>query len=247
MTEPRINNDFYETLGERWITAKDDPVALLRAEGRYKEQWIVTRLEKIFPKKKLKILDIGCGAGFLAHRLSQEGHAVWGVDLSEGSLEVARAHDSTQRVVFQKADAMAIPHEAESFDVVCSMDFLEHVDQPMAVIAEASRLLRPGGLFFFHTFNRNWLSRIVVIKGVEWFVKNTPPHMHLYHLFIRPDELAAGCRKVGLEPVEWTGLAPVIWKKAFWKLLWRREVPHDFEFTSTSSLKLSYMGYAVKR
>ena len=55
------------------------------------------------------------------------------------------------------------------------MDLLEHVEVPAKVIAEASRVLKPGGLFFFHTFNRNWFSWLFALKGVEWFgTQHTP-------------------------------------------------------------------------
>ena len=71
-------------------------------------------------------------------------------------------------------DAFALPFPHQSFDVICAMDFLEHVEMPEQIIRNSARLLRPNGLFFFHTFNRNLLSYVVVIKGVEWCVPNTP-------------------------------------------------------------------------
>ena len=61
------------------------------------------------------------------------------------------------------------------------------------IIQEAGRLLKPGGLFFFHMFNRNFLSWLIVIKGVEWCVPNTPKNMHLYSHFIKPYELKEWC------------------------------------------------------
>jgi 2-polyprenyl-6-hydroxyphenyl methylase / 3-demethylubiquinone-9 3-methyltransferase len=45
------------------------------------------------------------------------------------------------------------------------------------------RVLAPSGLFFFHTFNRNWIANLIVIKGVELFVKNTPEDLHVLRLF----------------------------------------------------------------
>src|SRR3954462_11626009 len=92
-----INNSFYDGLGERWYEAWDDPVALLRAEGRLKDPWVGERINKAAEATKdgaCRVLDIGCGAGFLANALSGFGHAVTGIDLSAGSLKVARGRDA---------------------------------------------------------------------------------------------------------------------------------------------------------
>ena len=75
--------------------------------------------------------------------------------------------------------------------------------------AEMARVLRPGGLLFFHTFNRSWLAWLVVIKGVEWFVRNTPKDMHVLHLFLKPSEVEAMCREHEVElRLDVPGFAP---------------------------------------
>ncbi|MCM2324520.1 MAG: 3-demethylubiquinone-9 3-O-methyltransferase, partial [Oligoflexia bacterium] len=59
----RINNRIYEELGERWYGAQDDPVALLRAEARVRDAWAAGVLRA---RGAREVIDIGCGAGFLA-------------------------------------------------------------------------------------------------------------------------------------------------------------------------------------
>lgn len=240
-----INNSIYETLGERWYEAWDDPVALLRAEGELKHPWILERLRKNFLNYPLEILDVGCGAGFLTNYLSEHGYRVTGLDSSPESLAVAKRHDRTGRVEYVEGDAMKLPFPDQSFDVVASLDFLEHIHTPAAAIAEVSRVLRPGGLFFFHTFNRNLLSWLLVIKCVEWLVKNTPKDMHVIDLFIKPRELRGYCEVVGLVPEEFTGLRPVLSSIPL-KSLWSGEVSPRMRFELTDSLLLSYLGYARK-
>jgi 2-polyprenyl-6-hydroxyphenyl methylase/3-demethylubiquinone-9 3-methyltransferase len=125
------------------------------------------------------------------------------------------------------------------------MDLLEHVADPARVVAEAARVLRPGGRFFFHTFNRTWQAHLVVIKGVEWFVRNTPKDLHVIGLFRTPDEVAAMCRRAALEPVALHGSRPRFgWP--LWRMLATGKVGPDFAFTFTRSTKLGYTGYAHK-
>jgi 2-polyprenyl-6-hydroxyphenyl methylase/3-demethylubiquinone-9 3-methyltransferase len=192
------------------------------------------------------VLDIAAGAGFLANELAKAGMQVTGVDLSAESLLVAKAHDPTGTVLYKIADALALPFENASFDVVCLMDFLEHVESPATALAEAARVLKPGGQLFFHTFNRNRLSWLVVIKGVEWFVKNTPARMHVLQLFIKPSELRHQLAMQGLHVREIFGSRPEICSKAFLQLLIHRQVPREFRFVRSSSLLLGYTGVAVK-
>lgn len=239
-----INNDFYNHLGERWYEAYDDPSALLRAEHRAMLPWIT----EIFKGEELadaKLLDVGCGAGLFSNQIVKQGYQVTGVDLSEESLSVAKLHDESKSVEYIKADAMNLPFENEKFEIVCCLDFLEHVNQPEAVVAEVSRVLRPGGLFIFHTFDRTFLSWLVIIKFVEWFVKNTPKNMHVHQLFIRPHEMQHYCEQNGLSVLEMRGLKPRL-TSIDWKLALKGEVSPTMEFTLTSQAGMSYLGVAKK-
>lgn len=237
-----IDNAFYEDLGERWYRAQDDPVALLRAEARLRTAWVLASL----PGPGLRVLDVGCGGGFLSNPLAEAGHETVGLDLSRGALAVARRHDGTGRVRYLAADALRLPFPDSSFDAVCAMDFLEHIPDPGVFLAEAARVLKPGGRFFFHTFNRNPVSHLVAIKGVEWTVRNTPRHMHVIEMFIKPRELAALCAGRGLAVRELRGVRPRVLCWPFLKLLLGGTVDDRFQFLFTRSLLLGYCGIAVK-
>lgn len=242
----RVNNAFYEELGEAWYDDAVHPIALLRAENATRNPWILESIRTRLGPSPHDILDIGCGAGFLSNALATSGHRVTGVDLSAKSLEVAEKRDSTKSVRYMQLDAFALPFPDQSFDVISAMDFLEHVEMPGQIVREAARLLRPNGLFFFHTFNRNFLSWLIVIKGVEWCVPNTPPNMHVYSYFIKPDELEAWCKDSELSVIEMRGLAPRIASTAFWKSLVTRKVDKKLEFRFCSSLLTGYLGFAQK-
>src|SRR6185503_18157551 len=162
------------------------------------------------------------------------------------NLAVARANDRSRSAVYERADACALPYTRGSFDVVCAMDLLEHVEQPERVIAEASRVLAPGGLFVFHTFNRTWQSRLIIIKGVEWFVRNAPKDLHVSRLFVTPDEMRAMCHSAGFEALEIRGSRPRFgWP--LWRMVLTGKVGDDFAFTTTPSIKLGYTGIARRR
>lgn len=241
-----INNAFYDDLNEKWSEASDHPIALLRAENALRNPWIQSVLERTFPYP-CKVLDIGCGGGFLTNFLATKGHLVSGVDLSNESLSIAKGADSTESVEYVRASAYELPFSSGTFDAVCAMDLLEHVENPAHVVKEAARVLKKDGLFFFHTFNRNLLSYFMVIKGVDWCFANSPKNIHVYPLFIKPEELKESCENHGMEVVEIKGVRPVYTKKAFWKLLFTKQMEEDFEFVFTPSLKTGYSGFARKK
>jgi 2-polyprenyl-6-hydroxyphenyl methylase / 3-demethylubiquinone-9 3-methyltransferase len=245
--QDQINNALYDEYGERWYTAENDPVALLRAEGRARNPWVMTEIRKQYPAGNVQVLDIGCGAGFLANDLALSGFAVSGLDSSEQSLAVARRHDRTGTVDYRLGDACRLPFPTSTFHAVCAMDFLEHVENPAHVIGEAARVLKSDGLFFFHTFNRNLLSWLIVIKGVEWFVPNTPKNMHCLRYFLKPSEIRAMCGDRGLEVVFCRGFMPDLGRPAFWKMLIAGKIGPGFSFRFTRSTLMGYTGMAVRR
>ncbi|MFZ4714941.1 MAG: bifunctional 2-polyprenyl-6-hydroxyphenol methylase/3-demethylubiquinol 3-O-methyltransferase UbiG [Bacteriovoracaceae bacterium] len=241
MAKNEVNNSIYELYGDRWYTAYDDPIALLRAENKVKTPWIASRIKN----QESHVLDVGCGGGFLSNALSNLGFLVTGVDLSQESLNVAERFDSTKKVKYLCANAYELPFPDQSFDVVTAMDFLEHVDDPQRAVSEFARVLKPGGQFFYHTFNRNLLSWFVIIKLVEWLVKNTPKDMHVLRLFIKPNELVSFCNNSGMKVEEMTGIKP-LFSSIKLSDVFKRTVPQEMSFELTSSLTLSYMGVAIK-
>lgn len=240
MEREKVNNAFYDVLQEKWYEeVNNHPIALLQAENRARSPWIQKQIHT-----PSTILDVGCGGGLLSNTLAQCGHKVHGIDLSTESLRIAALKDATHSVSYSRADAHDLPFEAGSFDVVCALDILEHVEDPKRVVQEAARVLKPEGKFFFHTFNRNWVSYLVALKGVEWFVPNVPKGMHLYRYFIKPEELCSMLRQSDLQVQQMHGLNPIC-NGAFWRLVLTRRISRNFAFQFTRSLKCGYIGYAI--
>jgi SAM-dependent methyltransferase len=102
-----------------------------------------------------RILDVGCGEGrhTLGAYLSANVHAV-GVDLSEQDLQTATERfkefeepgNAAKSVTFQKANALALPFDDNSFDKVICSEVLEHIPDYQGVLAEIRRVLKPEGL-----------------------------------------------------------------------------------------------------
>jgi 2-polyprenyl-6-hydroxyphenyl methylase / 3-demethylubiquinone-9 3-methyltransferase len=242
-----VNNEVYLGLGEHWYADDEDsPMGLLRAQAKLHNPWIAARLDEVFGGRPCRVLDVGCGGGFLSNDIARRGHEVTGIDVAADALCVAHAHDASGRVRYVEGDALALPFEDGSFDAVCAMDVLEHLESPQRAIAESSRVLAPGGLFFFHTFNRNFLSWLVIIKGVEWFVPNAPEHMHVLRLFLKPEQVRAACIEQALDELALVGVRPSL-TLPFWRMLASGRVASDFAFTFTRSMRLAYSGVARKR
>src|SRR5262249_14593903 len=119
----RVNNDIYGHLGERCYTARDDRIDLLRAEARARNPWIAGGIRQAFPSGKVKVLDMGCGGGFLSNYLAEAGFAVTGLDAAAESLTIARRYDTTGRACYVTGDAYSLPYADGAFQAACAMDF----------------------------------------------------------------------------------------------------------------------------
>lgn len=156
-----------------------------------------------------EVLDLGCGGGLLSEALAARGAKVTGIDVADRALAVARLHaaESQLAIEYRKITAEALAGEQpESFDHVCCLEMLEHVPDPASTIAACAALCRPGGQLFFSTINRSPLAWALAIVGAEYVLGLLPRGTHRYDSLIRPDELAACCRRVGLEVCDISGM-----------------------------------------
>src|SRR5215470_774467 len=149
-----------------------------------------------------RVLDVGCGGGILSESMAACGADVTGIDLSEPALKVAQLHlaESGHRVAYIKTAAEDLARdEPGTFDVVTCMEVLEHVPDPASEVQACARLLRPGGLAFFATINRNFKAFLFAIVGAEYLLHLLPRGTHEYAKLIRPSELSAWCRQARLD------------------------------------------------
>ena len=129
-----------------------------------------------------RVLDVGCRYGALTQAYL-DGNEVVGVDVDQAALaEAARRGIETRW-----ADAeQPLPFEDESFDVVVAGELLEHVREPAALVGEARRVLRPGGVFVGSVPNGFRLKNRLRFLAGRW-PETDPTHLHLFS----PDDLRA--------------------------------------------------------
>ncbi len=243
---PDVNNAFYTDLGDRWFEGDEHAIALLRAESRVKVRYTREALAREGAGPGARILDVACGAGLVAFPLAEAGFRVKGIDLAEGAVAAARRHaPAGLGVAFDVADAYATGEPDGSYDAVLLLDMLEHVERPGDVLREAARVVRPGGLVVFHTFNRTPAAWALAIHGMKVVARDTPEHVHVYRLFITPDELRGYAAEAGLAVRDVQGVRPVV-DRAFWWSVFHRRIHPGFGFTYTDSRAVGYAGYAVR-
>lgn len=122
-------------------------------DPKVRAAWVELLLP-VLPPPSARVLDLGCGTGSIAVLLAEAGHEVLGVDLSERMLAAARSKGQAAGVAaeFHQGDAALPPGSPGSFDVVFARHVLWALPNPGAVLANWTRLLRPGG-------------RLVVVEG----------------------------------------------------------------------------------
>jgi 2-polyprenyl-6-hydroxyphenyl methylase/3-demethylubiquinone-9 3-methyltransferase len=132
-----------------------------------------------------------------------------GIDLAEHNISVAREHATPRslRIDYRCVSAESVAAETPArFDVVTCLEMLEHVPDPSEIVRACAAALRPGGIAFFSTINRNAKSFAFAIVGAEYVLRLVPRGTHEYLKLVRPAELAGWCRAAGLEVTELTGL-----------------------------------------
>lgn len=167
-----------------------------------------------------RVLDVGCGGGILSDSMARKGANVLGIDLSTKALRVARLHALEAQIAnlqFQEVSVESLAaDQPASFDVVTCMEMLEHVPDPASVVRACARLVKPGGWVFFSTINRNFKAFALAIVGAEYILNMLPRGTHEYAKLLRPSELAASCRAVGLDVTHTCGLEHNPLTRRYW-------------------------------
>lgn len=256
----RINNEVYNSEGDIWWR----PDTILHLLKTSINPWRVGYSTAII--KKLGInplgksaLEVGSGGGILTEEIAKMGFTTTGIDPSEQSLTTASNHAKASglNIKYEKGLGENLPYADNLFDCVFCCDVLEHVRDLPRVIAEISRVIKPGGIFFYDTLNRTFVSKVVAIKiWQEWkrwaFM---PPNLHVWKMFIKPDEIKELLRKNGLDWKEHKGSSPNVSIPKLLKYLRKRvngewtyeDLGKNFRLVDSNDMNILYAGYAIKK
>jgi SAM-dependent methyltransferase len=158
-----------------------------------------SRVERAAGGRPGRVLDVGCGRGFLLDAFRRRGWTVEGTEMSEASSAHAReVLDLPVRV--GPLESLGLP--PESYDAVTLWHVLEHLPEPGALLAEIHRLLRPGGVLLVSV--PNFGSPEARASGAGWFHLDVPRHL----VHFTPKTLASLLRDAGIEPLESSWFAP---------------------------------------
>lgn len=207
MTQSARNNlQIYDDVADQWWSDDIRWVRTLKnlVPGRLK--WFDRHID--WAGKA--VLDLGCAGGFMAEALTEKGAQVTGIDPAAQAIEAARARAAQvgQDITYDVGVGEDLPYNDAQFDAVVCVDVLEHVSDLDQVLAQVTRVLKPGGMFLYDTINRNRVARLAAITMAEDVLGLLPKGTHDPAMFITPSELTDAMERAGMTPGPQTGLGP---------------------------------------
>ena len=256
----QINNDVYKGEGDIWWSP-DHILYLLKTSIN---PWRVDYAKRILEKLKIDpagktALEVGSGGGILTEEICKMGFITTGIEPTDESINTAQNHARTEglSIIYEKGTGEQLPYGDQSFDCVFCCDVLEHVRDLPKVISEISRVLKPNGVFIYDTLNRTFISKLVAIKiWQEWkrwaFM---PPNLHVWRMFIKPEEIKNLLSKNGFEWRDHTGSQPNVPIPKMLKYLRKRakgewsfgDLGKNFWLVESNDMNILYGGYAIKK
>ena len=196
--------DWWDSDGSEAMLHKLNPVRLAYVRDQADQHWSLD--ERSFrPLEGKNALDVGCGAGLLAEPLARLGAKVTAIDAAAELIAAAKAHAEGQGLAIDYRASTAEALDGQ-FDLVTSMEVIEHVADPQAFVSSLARRLAPGGLLILSTPNKTGLSKLLTITLAEGMGK-IPKGTHDFDKFIGPDAMKLVLAQANLKCVDVEGIS----------------------------------------
>jgi 2-polyprenyl-6-hydroxyphenyl methylase/3-demethylubiquinone-9 3-methyltransferase len=197
--------DWWDPDGSQAMLHKLNPVRLAYIRDQADQHWSLDETSRR-PLEGKSALDVGCGAGLLAEPLARLGAKVTAIDAAPELIAAAREHAQRKGLDIDYRAAAVETIEGQ-FDLVTSLEVIEHVADPQAFVHALARRLAPGGLMILSTPNATGWSKLLTITLAEGFGR-IPKGTHDFDKFIAPDRMkqllaGAGLRCIDVEGIAW--------------------------------------------
>ncbi|KAK5582751.1 hypothetical protein RB653_004337 [Dictyostelium firmibasis] len=245
--------DFFNEQSQDWWNSEGTMKPLHRMNP-FRVNYICDRLkiynEKVannpihLPLQGLNVIDIGCGAGLLTESLSRLGASkVVGLDAAKNNILMAISHASFDQKLNENIENKSLQYiestienfsieNNQQFDAVCSLEVIEHVDNPKQFLEYLTKIVKPGGSIFLSTINKTFLSYISAILGAEYIFRMVPVGTHHWNQFIKPEDLKSYLKSNNCETTDLQGLV---------------YNPLLCEWDFTNDLNVNYILHAIKK
>lgn len=197
--------DWWDPKGSSAMLHRLNPVRLAYLRAAANAHWGLDAAS-FTPLAGRSALDVGCGAGLLCEPLARLGARVTGIDAAPENIAVARAHAAQSGLAIDYRSGSVEDLRGERFDLVTSLEVIEHVSDPAAFVAGLAGALADDGLLILSTPNRTALSRVALISLAEG-LGQIPRGTHDWDRFLTPDELTAIVEQAGLRVTDVRGLS----------------------------------------
>lgn len=205
--------DFFAKLARDWWNPKG-PMASLHQVNPVRLAFVRDAIDAHWPAAQAALkplagksaLDIGCGAGLLCEPLARLGAAVTGVDAAAENVAAASAHAEGMGLDIRYMAGEVAGLDIGTFDLVTSVEVIEHVADKPAFLKDVAARLAPDGLLVMSTPNRTAASRVLLVGTAE-AVGYVPKGTHHWEDFVTPEELEALLTEAGLAVTATRGIA----------------------------------------
>jgi 2-polyprenyl-3-methyl-5-hydroxy-6-metoxy-1,4-benzoquinol methylase len=192
--------DGYRDAGGKPYIMVDSTAEQLVSDTHYRTKAEYERSSKQFMRAMvrsntpLRILDVGCGTGLNAALLAEQGHDVYGIDLSPVAIEKFRAKALQGSVI--NIETGPIPLPADSFDLIYASEVIEHCVDTVSFLRNLRTVLKPGGMLLLSTPNSAfWAYRLMALVGLTVGEFQHPGHVR----FFSCQSLSAAIKKAGFD------------------------------------------------